>query len=391
MSREPANAGTSTKRNLLILVLITGVAVGLWIWVSLRAAAPLPPRIPIPANVDQSDIANYTGNDACAPCHPTEFKSHQASHHQMALRPVTRAALGDLLPPVGRINNSQYSLVEQDGRFYFEVDPPGSPDKYQLWPLDFAFGSGVMGVSYVSMLEGRNVVEMKMSYFPAEHRWRVTPGQTMGNEAAAGNLGNLAQSRRCLGCHIIAMSKNTSVPRPEFYGVGCESCHGPGREHIAAVKNGSKDIQMADLKHLGATETNTLCGKCHRTAEDVVGTPRESMTFRFQPYGLMKSRCFLESGDRLSCQNCHDAHANVAKDVTVYERACLTCHGGSQIGPSAAATQGHGKVCPVNPTTGCIPCHMPQRDVLSTRDGHLGMSMTEHLIAVYKDKPNGAK
>src|SRR5207237_4420729 len=121
------------------------------------------------------------------------------------------------------------------------------------------------GLTYVSMLEGRNVVEMKMSYFPGEHRWRVTPGQKLDSPAAAGNLGNLVQSRRCLSCHIVAMSKNAFVPRREFYGVGCESCHGPGREHIAAIKTGSRDRKMADLKHMGATELNTLCGDCHRT------------------------------------------------------------------------------------------------------------------------------
>ncbi len=307
----------------------------------------------------------------------------QHSHHAFTLRPVTRAALGEAMPAPGRINSSQYAFVEKNGRFYFEINPPSMPKNYQLWPLDFVFGSASTGITFVSMLEGRNVVEMKMSYFPHKHKWGITPGQKFTNPAAAGNLANLVQSRQCLGCHMVAMSKNTFVPRQEFYGVGCESCHGPGRQHIAAVQSGSHDLKMVDLKRLDATGLNTLCGKCHETAKEVGASPfMRKMTYRFQPYGLMKSRCFLESGNRLSCESCHDPHTNASSDMAVYVRACLSCHSGSQIGSPAVRTLGQGKTCPVNPKGNCIPCHMPQRDVLSALNERYGFSMTEHLIGI---------
>lgn len=369
-------ARLATKRPaLLTIVIVTVVAVALAARFLLGSPAPSTPTTPA-IRVDESDIADYLGNEACQSCHPKEFEAHKGSHHAQALKPMTRAELGEDLPPTGRINNTQYSFVEQDGRFYFEVDPPGQPDKHQMWPLDFTFGSGATGESFVSMLEGRNVVEMKMSYFPHEHLWRVTPGQQVDNPAAAGNLGNLEQSRHCLSCHVIAMSKNTFVPRREFYSVGCESCHGPGAKHVAAVQSGSKDLQMTDFSKLGATQVNEMCGRCHRTAQDVEASPLKSMmTFRFQPYGLMKSRCFLESGDRLSCQTCHDPHTNVSTDNSSYVRACLSCHSG-------AHAPGQGKVCPKSPTGNCIPCHMPKRDVLSVIHQHYGFSMTEHMIGI---------
>lgn len=302
---------------------------------------------------------------------------------------MTRAALGSLLPPAGRINNSQYAFVEKDGKFYFEVNPPGMPEKYQLWPLDYAFGSGKTGLSFVSLLEGRNVVEMKMSYFPHEGIWRITPGQKLDNPAAAGNLANLDQSRHCIGCHVIAMSKNAFAPRQEFFGVGCESCHGPGRAHLAAVQSGAKDLQMANLGKLSGRDLNTLCGKCHQTEKDVAASPLlAKMTFRFQPYGLMKSRCFLKGGERISCLTCHEPHEGVSKDTRAYERACLNCHSGTaspspQAKPTLAAA---GKVCPVNKSRGCIACHMPQRDVLFATNERYGLVFTEHRIAVYPEK-----
>ena len=36
-----------------------------------------------------------------------------------------------------------------------------------------------------------------------------------------------------------------------------------------------------------------------------------AQTQRFQPYGLMKSACFLKSGNRLSCSTCHNPHRDV--------------------------------------------------------------------------------
>src|SRR5579859_7866813 len=90
-------------------------------------------------HTEESDIGDYVGNAACAGCHPSEFRLHQASSHFLTLRPMTRAALGSLAPPAGRINDSQYSIVEADGRFYFDVNVPGRPDQYQRWPLDYAF------------------------------------------------------------------------------------------------------------------------------------------------------------------------------------------------------------------------------------------------------------
>jgi len=366
------------QRLLLFLVSLTAAAALAAAFVLLRAGPSTPPT----PRADESDIADYVGNEACRPCHAAEYAQYQASSHAHTLRRMSRAELGDQTPPTGRINGSQYALLEQDDQFYFEVNPPGMPDKYQLWPLDYVFGSGKSGLSFVSMLEGRNVVEMKMSYFPRERVWRVTPGQKLDNPAAAGNLGNLDQSRRCLGCHVIAMSRNTFVPRREFFGVGCESCHGPGRAHIAAVQVHASDLKMARLAQIGARELNTLCGKCHQTEKDVASSPvLAKMTYRFQPYGLMLSRCFRESGNRLSCLTCHSAHADISIGPASYTGACLSCHSPDSVPPPNGGKSG--KVCPVNAKSDCTTCHMPKRDMQFGPHNSTGIFLTEHRIGIY--------
>lgn len=352
------------------------------------AALTLPscqsPAEPPAPKVDESDIAGFVGNAACAECHKQEALEHKGAHHDLTLRPMTRAELGDLAPPAGPIPDSNNVLVEQDGALYFEVNVADKPDKYQLWPLDLAFGAGKHGITPVHMLEGRNVTEMKRTYFPLEKRWRVTPGKKINDPAVGTEIHTLERSRACIDCHSIAMSKNTFVPRREFFGVGCESCHGPGRAHIETVRAGRVG-GMEPLQKKSAEQINTLCGRCHTLEKDVANNPvRQKMTYRFHSYGVMTSPCYLKSGKQLSCLNCHDSHKNVAEGAAAYTPSCLVCHSGAK-SPAHTAKSVPGKICPVNATSDCTKCHMPKRDYNYATNEVYGIQMTEHRIGIYKD------
>ena len=49
-------------------------------------------------------------------------------------------------------------------------------------------------------------------------------------------------------------------PEPDEINVGCESCHGPGSEHVAGKgRSGS----IVNPKYLSAERASTLCGRCH--------------------------------------------------------------------------------------------------------------------------------
>src|SRR5207249_865721 len=102
------------------------------------------------------------------------------------------------------------------------------------------------------------------------------------------------------------------------------------------------------------------------------------MTNRFQAYGLMESRCYRESRNKLSCVTCHDPHVDAVTNVKAYEPDCLGCHSGAP--PTAKTAQG--KVCPVNPREKCVGCHMPARPVF--KNARLPVNMAEHYIRVYR-------
>ena len=72
---------------------------------------------------------------------------------------------------------------------------------------------------------------------------------------------------------------------------------------------------------------------------------------RFQPVGLMQSKCYTKSNGTLSCTSCHDPHAKTSNDRAAYESVCLSCHSAR---PQA--------VCGASRSTGCVSCHMPELD-----------------------------
>jgi thiol-disulfide isomerase/thioredoxin len=71
----------------------------------------------------------------------------------------------------------------------------------------------------------------------------------------------------CLSCHAVAKPGNESEA-PSFHsgGVGCESCHGPGEQHVAA--GGGKE----NIVGLGETcpecVIETICTRCHTPEHD---------------------------------------------------------------------------------------------------------------------------
>lgn len=224
----------------------------------------------------------------------------------------------------------------------------------------YAFGSGNHCFTYLG-LENGTVVELRLSYYSRARRWDYTPGQQPGMAvgSGAGRPVTVQQARECFLCHTTALVEAGGDPQPRqsILGVQCEACHGPGRDHVEAVRRGDRNLRIARLGPRRERISLELCAQCHRgpSAADPHHPTVAGQLPRMHGYALSLSKCFTRSGGRLSCVTCHDPHAD-ATSVTraTYNAACRSCH--------AAARPGQ-VPCPVQPRGDCVSCHMPEQPV----------------------------
>ncbi len=204
--------------------------------------------------------------------------------------------------------------------------------------------------------------------------------------------------RLCLICHVTDPKAilDSSGACASDRAISCERCHGPGGNHLRAVEGKLVEIDPAIARPTRASGARIikLCAECHspRGHEVSLDDPK---AVRFQGTTLTWSRCYIESDDALDCVTCHDPHRNALTSAAHYEARCLECHsrhpGQSSPAGKAAPDQARSRlrgsrdhstrtICPVNPVSGCIGCHMPPVEGTVRHT-----SFTDHFIRAHRD------
>jgi tetratricopeptide (TPR) repeat protein len=337
----------------------------------------------------------FAGASRCAECHSAIFQAQQSSRHAHTF--YRSSELTDIsLPRSSFPDPSQAKVIHTLKR----IDPDVIEQKTEVMDqvysavIEYAFGSGDRGLTLVGRGEKGQAFELRLSRYRhgTDYGWDITSGHLLQPDKATRFLGeSLTEDavRRCLSCHVTSAQAITTASGPvaSDHGISCERCHGPGENHILAVKANLPDRAIIDPRLASCAQVVSLCARCHSPRGGSVSRDDPSAV-RFQGTTLTWSRCFLESQDTLDCITCHDPHRNAATSPAHYEAKCLSCHSGtrrsrreqSRSGLESSSHTPTASVCPVRPTEGCIGCHMP-----SVKNVVPHSSFTDHFIRVHRD------
>jgi predicted CXXCH cytochrome family protein len=335
------------------------------------------------------DPAPWVGNSGCASCHAKIHKAQQSSRHAHTLAwGSTIAAVSFPASAVRDPGNArvQHRLRAESERAWVES---ALEDRRFTAVVDYVIGSGNRGQTPIVRDNEGAYWEYRLTRYAAPVGWDTTIHHLAAPEDSLGYLGKPLledQVRDCLNCH----STNPDAVRERrlegagVHGIDCERCHGPGGNHVHAMKLGFPEIAIAQPRRATGRQRAALCAQCHRAPP---GIPDNVTDFiRFQSPNLERSRCFVESAGALDCTTCHNPHRDAAIDASSYEEICLSCHGGYAAKAHSPVPSRHDRMrvaarpCPVNRAERCLTCHMPRVPNVIPHTAY-----TDHWIRVRRD------
>ena len=292
----------------------------------------------------------YVGPNVCAECHPGESAPLHAIGAFADLT-LGRKAVAARQPDGTSVADPEHDDVlwgyrYRDGQLHISRAAEGRVEEFIA---EYAFGSGQHATTFDRGDQSRNPQDPRASADLLRHgtRARVDPRPRLpGSPAWRDATWGRASGRRraeMLRVHTTqtsaradrAIDEETMIPD-----VSCERRHGPGRTHVEAARRGAPDAQLELPLGPGRSSAEDLlksCGTCHRHPSRLDSgpiRPEDPRLDRFQPVGLLQSRCFRESGGQLSCVTCHDPHARASADRAFYLTVCQSCHAGPGGGPA---------------------------------------------------------
>ncbi len=323
------------RRPILILV-IAALLAGLWIGVGL-----LKPEGPVAESV-WAQGASYVGAQKCAQCHSDTFDEWQASGHAHKLRPAEEARSAGLPKP---------SYVKWDD-ILFVIG--GFDWKARYVGKDGFIITGGTDPKTREPVTGQNQFNLETEQFADYHAGEEKP-------------------YNCGTCHTTGynpegnqMGLEGLVGTWALENIQCESCHGPGSEHV----------QSRDKADIQIDRSAELCGSCHRRGEDMSVIPAKGGFIRHRE----QYQEFLQSPhkDELSCVTCHDPHLISGLSIKP-EAACASCHTTKAAEFADSAMQLAGVTC--------TDCHMPAASKSAVKRGPFEGDLMTHLFSITPD-PN---
>ena len=328
---------------------------------------------------------DYVGAASCKKCHADISESYAHNMHAVTSKAIDPHTVGQALEKdtgsFTYMGQTRVQVEKRDSGYYQVAYVNGKETRAERF--DVVFGSGEKAFTY-GYWQGKVIKELPLSYFKSINNWASSPGFPITRAYF-----DRPVTSRCLECHGSFVSKKevqtASLAITEelekgslIYGVDCERCHGPARQHVVFHQENPKEKQAKFItlfRSLTRKQKIDACAVCH-SGNDVQS---QQSTFSYKPgddlanyytrdfssFGganadvhgnqstmLAGSKCFTQSKD-MTCGSCHNTHGDFKGNLAIYSQRCVSCH---QTQKHSASTMKKGYT-----KTNCIDCHMPQQ------------------------------
>ena len=370
----------------------------------------------------QTPVALYVGSKACASCHQAEHQAWQGSHHQLAMQSATRATV--LAPFKGeRFTEAGVTttFTERASRFFVRTE--GEDGRMQEFEVTHTLGLAPLQQYLIPMpTQGMQAFTVAWDARPLQQggqRWfhlhadqHIKAGEALHWTGRQNNWNFM-----CAECHVTQFKKNFD-PMTRSYssrwseiGVSCESCHGPGSNHLTwAGKNGlarlsdashglaqwldeRKGVQWVMQSDTGNAKRSVLpgaerkevelCARCHahrsQLSDDYVhGQPLldthvpslvekdlfwvdGQMRAEVYNYASFEQSKMFQKG--VTCSDCHNPHTQKIKAPG--NQVCWQCHAPAKYDAPAHHFHPMGSA-----GASCAACHMPTTTYMAIDPRH---------------------
>ncbi len=364
--------------------LVCSATAVLLLTVVLRAAPATQYPSPKPQAPSLEPQADYLGSKACARCHEAESGQWLNSLHVKMTKPLAEATIVGNFAEGARFadHDRAYTFGRKDGKPFMTVAfGTRAPETFSV---DYTLGAKRYQ-GYLSTLPDGRIYVLPAFWHIASKRWvdwkEITPIPDDAHEIR--QIWNV----NCFNCHGTNIVQGYDVAAKKYQstwtemGIGCEACHGPGREHVAIMEAwekdpgsrpqydiSSKNRQLTDIFKILVTRSAEprrvydTCAYCHGNKTNVFTgfkagdkyadyalpflvsepIPPNDLQGEFWPDGrpnrfnrpqaLTLSGCFKAGA--ITCTNCHVAHGSpndFSLKVNINEgrngdTLCTQCH-----------------------------------------------------------------
>ncbi|WP_170791490.1 HEAT repeat domain-containing protein [Ruegeria lacuscaerulensis] len=298
--------------------------------------------------------ADYVGSDACTECHRAEAAAWKGSHHAGAW---TEAVHDNIRAD---FNGTTFTLGDMTARFRIEADGTHhvTVTERDGVTTDYPVHS-VVGVEplqqYLLETEPGRLQSFDVVWDTEKSEWfHLYPDQNVPPSDALHWTGPYKSwNARCGVCHATGYDTGYD-PASDTYqttqaeiGVGCEACHGPGRDHVGWAQGaGEPPLNFGFSADLSTPQgLIQQCAGCHSRREAFFdGNPEPGTAYHdaynlsllrpglYYPDGQIRDEVyvygsFLQSkmhGKGVTCSDCHDAHS--AEVIADGNAVCAQCH-----------------------------------------------------------------